>query len=115
MSNNTGIFPKHVVFDLDETLVDSAPSTLAPMLAVFNEEGIEPAQPLTLENIGRSLTVAMASLLAQASLDKLPRLTEAFKRRYDVPICSVFNRNAASVFNYIARSSTQSHAGSRHD
>lgn len=81
--NNTEIFAKHVVFDLDGTLVDSAPSILASMLAAFNEEGIEPAQPLTPEIIGPSLAVAMASLLAEASLDKLPRLTEAFKRHYD--------------------------------
>lgn len=83
MPNNTGILAKHVVFDLDGTLVDSAPSILASMLAAFNEEGIEPAQPLTPEIIGPSLKVAMASLLAEGSLDKLPRLTEAFKRHYD--------------------------------
>ena len=83
MPNNTEIFAKHVVFGLDGTLIDSAPSILASMLAAFNEEGIEPARPLTSEIIGPSLTVAMASLLAETSLDKLPRLTEAFKRDYD--------------------------------
>jgi len=72
-----------VVFDLDGTLVDSAPSILASILAAFNEVGIEPSRSLTSDIIGPSLKVAMVSLLTEASLDKLPMLTEAFKRHYD--------------------------------
>lgn len=83
MPSNTEIFAKCVVFDLDGTLVDSAPSIMASMLAAFNEVGIEPNQPLTPDIVGPTLTVAMASLLAEASRAKLPRLTEAFKRHYD--------------------------------
>jgi phosphoglycolate phosphatase len=83
MQNNVEISVKHVVFDLDGTLVDSAPSILESMLAAFNEEGIEPALPLTHEIVGPSLTVAMTSLLPEASLDTLPRLIKAFKGHYD--------------------------------
>lgn len=53
------------------------------MLAAFNEEGIKPANPLTSEIIGPPLTIAMASLLGEANLDKIPRLIKAFKRHYD--------------------------------
>lgn len=72
-----------VIFDLDGTLVDSAPSILASMLAAFNEEGIKPAYPLTPEIIGPPLSVAMASLLGEANMDKIPKLIKAFKRHYD--------------------------------
>lgn len=83
MLNNSGISAKHIVFDLDGTLVDSAPSIIASIIAAFDEVGIELTRPLTSEIIGPPLSVAMASLLTEASLDKLPRLTAAFMRYYD--------------------------------
>jgi len=83
MPYHAGISTKHVVFDLDGTLVDSAPSILASMLAAFIEEGIEPTRPLTPEIIGPPLTAAMASLINDSNIGKLPRLLETFKRHYD--------------------------------
>jgi phosphoglycolate phosphatase len=81
--NYAEISAKHMVFDLDGTLVDSAPSILVSMWAAFKEEGIKPTRPLTPEIIGPPLAVALSSLLGEESLVKLPRLTEAFKRHYD--------------------------------
>ena len=83
LSKYAEISAKHVIFDLDGTLVDSAPSILASLLAAFNEEGIKPTRPLTPDIIGPPLTVAIASVLGEKSLAKLPILTEAFKRHYD--------------------------------
>ncbi len=77
------IYDKQVIFDLDGTLVDSEKSILASMLAAFNDEGIKLTNPLTPEIIGPPLPVAMASLLGEANVDRIPRLIKAFKRHYD--------------------------------
>jgi phosphoglycolate phosphatase len=74
---------KHVIFDLDGTLIDSAPSILASMQVAFNEAGIKPVRPLTSDLIGPPLTVAMNSMLTSATSEKLPILIEGFKRHYD--------------------------------
>ena len=46
---------RDIVFDLDGTLIDSAPSILASMQAAFEQAGIAPSGPLTPALIGPPL------------------------------------------------------------
>lgn len=71
------------IFDLDGTLIDSAPSILASMKVAFDEAGIQPARPLTHELIGPPLAQTLTSLLTEATFGALPGLIEGFKRHYD--------------------------------
>lgn len=74
---------RDIVFDLDGTLIDSAPSILASMQAAFEQAGIAPRGPLTPALIGPPLTQTLRSLLPEASEAALPGLIEGFKRHYD--------------------------------
>lgn len=76
--------PRDIVFDLDGTLIDSAPSILASMQAAFDQAGIAPCQPLTGALIGPPLAQTLRALLPSgASEQVLPVLAENFKRHYD--------------------------------
>ena len=57
---------RDIVFDLDGTLIDSAPSILASMQAAFDEAGIAPATPLTPALIGPPLARLAAPRAAGA-------------------------------------------------
>lgn len=74
---------RSVIFDLDGTLIDSAPSIMASMEAAFNKFGIKPIVPLTRELIGPPLTQIFAQLLGPNRVHMLQFLTEEFKRHYD--------------------------------
>ena len=74
---------RDLVFDLDGTLIDSAPSILASMQAAFDEAGITPAAPLTPALIGPPLAQTLRALLPDAQAHALPGLVEGFKRHYD--------------------------------
>lgn len=73
----------HVIFDLDGTLIDSAPSILASMQNAFREVGVRPIRPLTSDLIGPPLAVVMRSLLTHENHSKLPALIECYVRHYD--------------------------------
>jgi phosphoglycolate phosphatase len=72
-----------VIFDLDGTLIDSAPSILSSMSAAFDEVGIEPIKPLTRDLIGPPLNELLLNLLTEENKDKLPKIIEGFKKYYD--------------------------------
>ena len=72
-----------LVFDLDGTLIDSAPSILASMQAAFDGAGIIPSAPLTSALIGPPLAHTVLSLLPPAQAQALPDLVQGFKRHYD--------------------------------
>jgi len=79
---------RDLVFDLDGTLIDSAPSILASMQAAFDAAGIVPSAPLTPALIGPPLRPTLRALLpAQAGEQEgeevLSALVEGFKRHYD--------------------------------
>lgn len=79
---------RHIVFDLDGTLIDSAPSILASMQAAFDAAGIVPSAPLTPALIGPPLRPTLRALLPaqageQTSEEMLSALVEGFKRHYD--------------------------------
>ncbi len=74
---------KAVFFDLDGTLVDSAPGILASFASAFAAYGVAPNQPLTPHLIGPPLRETLASLCDSDDPALLDRLTAAFKAHYD--------------------------------
>jgi phosphoglycolate phosphatase len=74
---------RSVIFDLDGTLIDSAPSILRSIEATFCEAGIEPLVPLSVEMIGPPLEKVLTSLLGPERIERLPQLIECFKTHYD--------------------------------
>ena len=75
---------KAIIFDLDGTLVDSAPSILASLAQAFADCDLRPRLPLTASLIGPPLRVTLAHLYDGAPDEAtLDRLTAAFKRDYD--------------------------------
>lgn len=73
----------HVVFDLDGTLIDSAPSILASMHAAFATANLCPVRPLAQDLIGPPLHETLAALLPEGHTDQVPRLADLFKAHYD--------------------------------
>lgn len=72
-----------IIFDLDGTLIDSAPSILASFRLVLEEAGISPRAPLTPSLIGPPLRQTLTTI---SGIDPGPRLEElaaAFARIYD--------------------------------
>ena len=75
---------KAILFDLDGTLVDSAPSILASLGSAFADCGLQPKAPLTSTLIGPPLRETLARLCGEAGDGAtLDRLTAAFKHHYD--------------------------------
>jgi phosphoglycolate phosphatase len=74
---------RSVIFDLDGTLIDSAPSILRSIEAAFCEVGVEPLVPLSVEIIGPPLEKIMTALLGPERIECLPQLIECFKKYYD--------------------------------
>jgi len=72
-----------VIFDLDGTLIDSAPSILASIKAAFDELNIQPKQELSSALIGPPLMEVLASLTEKGDEAKLGLLAETFKQHYD--------------------------------
>jgi len=72
-----------IIFDLDGTLIDSAPSILSSMLAAFEATGIQPSQALTQSLIGPPLVETLTSVLRTQDAHRLPALIEHFKHHYD--------------------------------
>lgn len=73
-----------VLFDLDGTLIDSAPSILASMGAAFAELGAEPVCPLEPSLIGPPLIPTLHKLRGDApGGPTVEELAAAFKAHYD--------------------------------
>jgi phosphoglycolate phosphatase len=72
-----------VVFDLDGTLIDSAPGILASLESAFESCGLVPGEPLTATLIGPPLMATLERLAGAAHAGDLPRLADAFKANYD--------------------------------
>ena len=75
--------PAHVLFDLDGTLIDSAPAILASYRAAFADCGLEPACAIDQRLIGPPLGETLRLLIGRDDEVLLERLTQAFKQRYD--------------------------------
>ena len=73
----------HIVFDLDGTLIDSAPAILASFRAAFAHTGIAPAVTIDESVIGPPLTETLQLLSGSDDPALIGRLAEAFKVSYD--------------------------------
>ena len=73
----------HVIFDLDGTLIDSAPSILASMHAAFEAAGIRPSKELKPELIGPPLAETLTNLLSDQDAHRISELIEHIKSHYD--------------------------------
>lgn len=74
---------RDIVFDLDGTLVDSAPSILASMQAAFDAAGLRPIRPLAQDLVGPPLHETIAALLPKEDAIQVTRLAASFKQHYD--------------------------------
>jgi len=72
-----------IIFDLDGTLVDSAPGVTASLSYAFNENNIEPSISLTSELIGPPLRETLRLLCPNADHSMLERLSASFRSHYD--------------------------------
>lgn len=73
----------HILFDLDGTLIDSAPAILASFRAAFVHTGIAPAIAIDASVIGPPLTETLQLLSGSDDPALIGRLAEAFKASYD--------------------------------
>lgn len=86
MSGNTFAHPlkaPDLIFDLDGTLIDSAPSILACMKDTVLAAGLGPTHPLDARLIGPPLMTTLARITGLADAEALSSLAAAFKARYD--------------------------------
>ncbi len=74
---------KHIIFDLDGTLIDSAPSILEGFRFAFSTLGIKPKRPITPDVVGPPLMQTLSSLSGQDDSAVLQQLAEKFKEHYD--------------------------------
>lgn len=74
---------KNVIFDLDGTLIDSAPSILKSLNFALSVNGISPSIPLTASIIGPPLDVTLRKITDIHDQDVIDGLIESFKNAYD--------------------------------
>lgn len=74
---------KHILFDLDGTLIDSAPSILESFVYAFSALGITPCKAITPDVVGPPLMPTLASLAGNDDADLLQNLATKFKEHYD--------------------------------
>ena len=73
-----------IIFDLDGTLIHSAPGILAAFGAVLSANQLTPLIPLNERIIGPPLMETMARLTGETDSIRLTQLIETFKTAYDV-------------------------------
>ncbi|TXI79142.1 MAG: HAD family hydrolase [Dechloromonas sp.] len=73
----------HIIFDLDGTLIDSAPAILASFREAFTSTGIAPVRSIDESVIGPPLTETLQLLSGSDDPALIGRLADAFKASYD--------------------------------
>jgi phosphoglycolate phosphatase len=73
----------NIIFDLDGTLIDSAPSILGAFKQVLEQFSYTPIRPLNSDLIGPPLNQTLQLISGESDPDKLTVLIEAFKSSYD--------------------------------
>ena len=73
----------HVLFDLDGTLIDSAPAIVTSFRDAFNRAGIAPVISIDDSIIGPPLTETLELLSGSTDADQIAALAEHFKASYD--------------------------------
>lgn len=71
------------IFDLDGTLIDSAPAILASFRQAFDASGITPVRPIESDIIGPPLTETLQLISGSTDESTISALTDAFKSAYD--------------------------------
>ena len=74
---------KNIIFDLDGTLIDSAPSILGAFKQVLEQFSYAPIKPLNSALIGPPLRGTLQVISGESDPEKLTLLVDAFKRSYD--------------------------------
>ena len=72
-----------IIFDLDGTLIDSAPSILECFKRVLESNHIEPIYALNSDLIGPPLTQTLSRLTGIHDSEHVSKLAEDFKKHYD--------------------------------
>jgi len=80
---------KSIIFDLDGTLIDSAPSILSGFEHVLKVNGIEPLIPLVSSVIGPPLVPTLKMLSGIEDEKKLQAMATDFKYYYDLEGCTL--------------------------
>lgn len=74
---------RHILFDLDGTLIDSAPAILASFRDAFARSGIAPVRAVDESIIGPPLTETLQLLAGTTDPATIARLADGFKASYD--------------------------------
>jgi len=74
---------RHILFDLDGTLIDSAPSILSCFASVLEKRGMHPKCELTHSLIGPPLIETLSQISGIDDPEILQGLADDFKRYYD--------------------------------
>jgi len=74
---------KHILFDLDGTLIDSAPTILSCFARVLEKRGMHPKCELTHSLIGPPLIETLRRISGIDDPEILQGLADNFKRYYD--------------------------------
>lgn len=74
---------QHILFDLDGTLIDSAPAILASFHDAFAQLGITPVRRIDDSIIGPPLTETLQLLAGNQDPALIAKLADAFKASYD--------------------------------
>lgn len=74
---------QHILFDLDGTLIDSAPAILASFRDAFARSGVAPGCPIDESIIGPPLMETLQFLSGSQEPALIARLADAFKASYD--------------------------------
>lgn len=74
---------QHIVFDLDGTLIDSAPAILSSFQDAFRQTGIALQQTIDASIIGPPLNETLQFLAGSTDTALIKPLSEAFKASYD--------------------------------
>lgn len=74
---------EHIIFDLDGTLIDSAPSILESFVYAFATLGIEPSTAITADVVGPPLMPTLTMLAGSDDPALLQQLAAKFKEHYD--------------------------------
>jgi phosphoglycolate phosphatase len=76
-------FASNVLFDLDGTLIDSAPAILATLRLVLAQHAVEPIVPLDRHLIGAPLLPMLAKLVGATREEDVAGLAATFRDVYD--------------------------------
>jgi phosphoglycolate phosphatase len=76
-----------ILFDLDGTLIDSAPSILTALSHVFKLNDLQPLKQLTSDVIGPPLMQTLIMLSGVSDEKKILQMIGQFKEYYDVEAC----------------------------